>query len=253
MRRALVVTVSDRSARGEREDTGGPLLAGLLRELGLEVDGPVVVPDEVPAVQEALRRGAASYDLVVTTGGTGLAPRDVTPEATAPLLDREVPGIAEALRRRSADRVPTSVLSRGLVGTVGRALVVNLPGSPGGVRDGVGGARAGAGARARAAGRRRGPRVISAPGWPVSLAHGDVVVRPLRAAGRGRLVRGAGPQRALAGPVGGAHPGAAAPAAGPSGTARPSSPRCCAVTARRRGPAGCCRSASPSTARSPAR
>lgn len=135
--RAAVVTVSDRSSRGERPDASGPLLAGLLRELGLEVAEPVVVPDEVPAVQEALRAAVASYDLVVTTGGTGLTPRDVTPEATRPLLDREVPGIAEALRQRSADRVPTSVLSRGLAGTVGRVLVINLPGSTGGVRDGV--------------------------------------------------------------------------------------------------------------------
>jgi molybdenum cofactor synthesis domain-containing protein len=135
--RARVITVSDRSARGERTDTSGPLLAELLRELGLEVDEPAVVPDEVAAVQDALRKAAASYDLVVTTGGTGLSPRDVTPEATAPLLDRQVPGIAEALRGRAADRVPTSVLSRGLVGTIGAALVVNLPGSTGGVRDGV--------------------------------------------------------------------------------------------------------------------
>lgn len=135
--RAQVITVSDRSSRGEREDTSGPLLAELLRGLGLEVGDPVVVPDEVDLVTAALRVAATSYDLVVTTGGTGLSPRDVTPEATRPLLDREVPGIAEALRSRSADRVPTSVLSRGLVGTMGRTLVVNLPGSTGGVRDGV--------------------------------------------------------------------------------------------------------------------
>jgi molybdenum cofactor biosynthesis protein B len=136
-RRAQVVTVSDRSSRAEREDVSGPLLARLLGELGLEVDGPVVVPDEVAAVQAALREAAASYDLVVTTGGTGLSPRDVTPEATLPLLDRQVPGIAEALRRRGAEQVPTAVLSRGLVGTIGTTLVVNLPGSTGGVRDGV--------------------------------------------------------------------------------------------------------------------
>ena len=135
--RARVITVSDRSSRGERADASGPLLAGLLRELGLEVDEPVVVPDEVPAVQAALRDAASAYDLVVTTGGTGLSPRDVTPEATAPLLDRTVPGIAEALRQRNAGRVPTAVLSRGLVGTIGATLVVNLPGSSGGVRDGV--------------------------------------------------------------------------------------------------------------------
>lgn len=135
--RAAVLTVSDRSARGERPDASGPLLAGLLRGLGLDVADPVVVPDEVEAVQEALRAAASSYDLVVTTGGTGLTPRDVTPEATAPLLDRQVPGIAEALRSRNASAVPTAVLSRGLAGTIGTTLVVNLPGSTGGVRDGI--------------------------------------------------------------------------------------------------------------------
>jgi len=135
--RAQVVTVSDRSFWGERPDTSGPVLAGLLREMGLEVGEPVVVPDEVDALQAVLRQAAASYDLVVTTGGTGLSPRDVTPEATGPLLDRQVPGLAEALRQRGSTLVPTAVLSRGLAGTVGRALVVNLPGSTGGVRDGA--------------------------------------------------------------------------------------------------------------------
>lgn len=136
--RAQVVVVSDRSSRGERPDTGGPLLAGLLRELGLDVGDVVLVPDEVEAVQAALRTAVASgHDLVVTTGGTGLSPRDVTPEATAPLLERTVPGLAEALRARGAGAVPTAVLSRGLAGTIGTALVVNLPGSTGGVRDGV--------------------------------------------------------------------------------------------------------------------
>lgn len=136
--RACVVTVSDRSSRGERPDTGGPLLAELLREIGCHVDDVVLVPDEVEAVQGALRGAAGgAYDLVVTTGGTGLSPRDVTPEATAPLLDRAVPGLAEALRSRGAAAVPTAVLSRGLVGTIGSTLVVNLPGSTGGVRDGV--------------------------------------------------------------------------------------------------------------------
>lgn len=136
--RAQVITVSDRCSRGERPDTGGPLLAELLRGLGLEVSEVVLVPDEVDAVQAALRSAAAqAYDLVVTTGGTGLSPRDVTPEATGPLLERSVPGIAEALRARGAQAVPTAALSRGLAGTIGRTLVVNLPGSTGGVRDGV--------------------------------------------------------------------------------------------------------------------
>ena len=136
--RALVVTVSDRSARGERADTSGPLLAGLLSGLGLAVGDVVVVPDEVDAIQGALRAAVeAAYDLVVTTGGTGLSPRDVTPEATGSLLERQAAGIAEALRRQGADAVPTAILSRGLAGTIGSSLVVNLPGSSGGVRDGV--------------------------------------------------------------------------------------------------------------------
>ncbi|HEY9474837.1 MAG TPA: molybdenum cofactor synthesis domain-containing protein [Mycobacteriales bacterium] len=136
--RAAVITASNRSARGEREDTSGQLLARLLGELGCLVDGPVVVPDDVPAIQAALRAAlAAGVDVVVTTGGTGVTPTDVTPEATRPLLDREIPGIAEAIRLASRDRVPTSVLSRGLAGNIGHALVVNLPGSPGGVRDGA--------------------------------------------------------------------------------------------------------------------
>lgn len=136
--RACVVTVSDRSSRGERPDTNGPLLAELLTELGLLVGPVVVVADEIEAVQAALRSAVAQdYDLVVTTGGTGLSPRDLTPEATGPLLERAAPGLSEALRHRNAEQVPTAILSRGVSGTIGRTLVVNLPGSRGGVRDGV--------------------------------------------------------------------------------------------------------------------
>ncbi len=136
--RALVVTVSDRSSRGDRPDTSGPLLASLLSGLGFEVGEVVLVPDEVPAVQEALRSAArASYDLVCTTGGTGLSPRDVTPEATRPLLEREAPGLADALRRQGQSAVPTSILARGVAGTIGATLVVNLPGSSGAVRDAI--------------------------------------------------------------------------------------------------------------------
>lgn len=138
MSSALVITVSDRSSRGEREDTSGPLCASLLAGLGLEVGDVVVVPDEVGAVQDALRAAVRHpYDLVLTTGGTGLSPRDVTPEATLGLLDREAPGLADAVRASGGEAVPTSVLSRGVAGTIGRTLVVNLPGSTGGVRDGV--------------------------------------------------------------------------------------------------------------------
>lgn len=136
--RALVVTVSDRSARGERTDSSGPLVAELVGALGFTVGPVVVVPDEVAAVQDALRAGVRqAYDVVLTTGGTGLSPRDVTPEATRELLERDAPGVADAVRAQGREQVPTSVLSRGVAGTIGRTLVVNLPGSTGGVRDGV--------------------------------------------------------------------------------------------------------------------
>jgi molybdenum cofactor synthesis domain-containing protein len=135
---AAVITASNRSARGEREDTSGRLLVQLLSAAGCTVPPPVVVPDDVPAIQAAVRAAlAAGASVVVTTGGTGVTPTDVTPEATRPLLDREIPGIAEAIRLAARERVPTSVLSRGVAGTIGGTLVVNLPGSPGGVRDGM--------------------------------------------------------------------------------------------------------------------
>ncbi|MEV4504963.1 MogA/MoaB family molybdenum cofactor biosynthesis protein [Streptomyces klenkii] len=135
--RALVVTASNRAAAGVYEDKGGPLLAAGLTAMGFAVDGPVVVPDGDP-VAAALRDGvAAAYDVIVTTGGTGLSPTDRTPEATRPLLDREVPGIAEAVRAEGLAKVPTAALSRGLAGLAGRTLIVNLPGSMGGVRDGL--------------------------------------------------------------------------------------------------------------------
>jgi molybdenum cofactor biosynthesis protein B len=135
--RARVVTISDRSHGGLRHDTSGPLLAELLTELGFDVAPVVVVPDEPQEIAAAVVAAAADADLVVTTGGTGLAPRDVTPEAVAPLLDRPVPGIVEALRLFNRDKVPTTILSRAVAGTIGGALVVTLPGSTGGVRDGV--------------------------------------------------------------------------------------------------------------------
>lgn len=137
--RALVVTVSDRAHRGVYPDRSGPLLVTGLAGLGFAVPAPVVVPDELDQIAAAVRAAVdGGADLVVTTGGTGLAPRDVTPEATRGLLDRELPGLAEALRAAGRDKVPTAVLSRGLAGTRGTALIVNLPGSTGGVRDGLG-------------------------------------------------------------------------------------------------------------------
>jgi molybdenum cofactor synthesis domain-containing protein len=135
--RALVVTASNRAAAGVYEDRGGPLIADALERFGFDVDGPQVVPDGDP-VQAALRAGVdAGYDVILTTGGTGVSPTDRTPEATHAVLDREVPGIAEAIRAFGRDKVPTAVLSRGLAGVAGGTLIVNLPGSTGGVRDGL--------------------------------------------------------------------------------------------------------------------
>jgi len=136
--RAAVITVSDRSHGGLRHDSSGPLLASLLTDLGFAVDDVVVVPDEIAAVQAAVRAAVdAGVDVVVTTGGTGFAPRDVTPEAVRPLLERDAPGIVEALRQHRRDEVPTTILSRAVAGTVGASFVLTLPGSTGGVRDGV--------------------------------------------------------------------------------------------------------------------
>jgi molybdenum cofactor synthesis domain-containing protein len=135
--RARVVVASNRAAAGVYADTSGPLLVAGLRELGCDVDDPVVVPDG-PPVAAALREAVdAGYDLVLTSGGTGVTPTDRTPEATREVLDYEVPGIAEAIRAHSRDKVPTAALSRGLAGVAGRTLVVNLPGSTGGARDGL--------------------------------------------------------------------------------------------------------------------
>ncbi|MGW1837990.1 MogA/MoaB family molybdenum cofactor biosynthesis protein [Streptomyces sp. BBFR2] len=135
--RALVITASNRAAAGVYPDKGGPLLAEGLTAMGFTVDGPRVVPDGAP-VEQALREAvAAGYDAVVTTGGTGLSPTDRTPEATRAVLDRDIPGIPEALRAAGREAVPTAALSRGLAGIAGTTLIVNLPGSSGGVRDGL--------------------------------------------------------------------------------------------------------------------
>ncbi|MET7483248.1 MogA/MoaB family molybdenum cofactor biosynthesis protein [Streptomyces sp. NPDC005538] len=135
--RALVLTASNRAAAGVYEDKGGPLIADGLKGFGFTVDGPQVVPDGDP-VEAALRAAvAAGYDAVVTTGGTGVSPTDRTPEATRAVIDYEVPGIAEAIRAFGREKVPTAALSRGLAGVAGRTLIVNLPGSTGGVKDGL--------------------------------------------------------------------------------------------------------------------
>ncbi|HEV2861865.1 MAG TPA: MogA/MoaB family molybdenum cofactor biosynthesis protein [Pyrinomonadaceae bacterium] len=135
--RAVVITVSDRSARGEREDASGPLLAELLREAGAEVVAQEVVTDDLEPLSAKLREYADRGDvnLVLTTGGTGLAPRDNTPEATRAVIEREVPGLAEAMRAETLKQTPTAILSRAVCGVRSGALVVNLPGSPKGVRE----------------------------------------------------------------------------------------------------------------------
>jgi molybdenum cofactor biosynthesis protein B len=136
--RAVVVTCSDRSHGQLRHDESGPLLAGLLRELGFDVGEVLVVPDEVEEIEGVLRRAVqARVELVATTGGTGFAPRDVTPEATRRVIDRESPGLAEALRQYNREKVPTTILSRAVAGVTQGTVIVNLPGSTSGVRDGV--------------------------------------------------------------------------------------------------------------------
>jgi molybdenum cofactor biosynthesis protein B len=132
---AAVLTISDGVAHGVREDTSGDLLAELLGGEGYDVVRRIV-PDDRAEIAHALRELARDCRLVLTTGGTGLAPRDVTPEATRDVLDRPAPGIAEALRADSRAKTPHGLLARGVAGTVGRTLVVNLPGSTGGCRDG---------------------------------------------------------------------------------------------------------------------
>lgn len=135
--RALVVTASNRAAAGVYEDKGGPLISDGLKQFGFAVDGPQIVPDGDP-VEAALRAGVdAGYDVIVTTGGTGISPTDATPEATRKVIDHEVPGIAEAIRAYGREKVPTAALSRGLAGVARGTLIVNLPGSTGGVKDGL--------------------------------------------------------------------------------------------------------------------
>jgi len=134
--RAAVVTVSDGVSAGVREDLSGDVLAELLRDEGFEVER-TVVPDDVEPIAHAIRAfGDSGVSLVLTTGGTGFAPRDVTPEATRGVIEREAPALAEAIRADALTRTPHALLSRGIAGLRGATLVVNLPGSPGGCRDG---------------------------------------------------------------------------------------------------------------------
>jgi molybdenum cofactor synthesis domain-containing protein len=137
--RALVVAISTRAAAGVYADRTGPVIVDALTALGFDVDGPTVVPDG-PEIESILSSAVHDdYDVVVTTGGTGLSPNDVTPEHTLAIVRREVPGLAEAIRLAGLNAgIPTAALSRGVAGIAGNTLIVNLPGSPGGVKDGLG-------------------------------------------------------------------------------------------------------------------
>jgi molybdenum cofactor synthesis domain-containing protein len=134
---AVVITVSDSAHSGKRGDLSGPEARKTLEALGLKVDGPLVVADEADRIVELLISSAARADLVVTTGGTGFGPRDVTPEATRRVIDREAPGLSELMRLKGLEKTAFAALSRGVCGIRGRSLIVNLPGSPKGVADGL--------------------------------------------------------------------------------------------------------------------
>jgi molybdenum cofactor synthesis domain-containing protein len=138
MKRAAVITASNRAFNGVYEDTSGQVLLNGLKSLGYDIESVLVVPDEIEkisiAIQAEIKDGV---DLVVTTGGTGISPFDVTPEATAPLIQKQMPGILEALRAYSREKVPTTDLSRGVAGVTDKTLIINLPGSPGAAKDGL--------------------------------------------------------------------------------------------------------------------
>ena len=135
--RAAAITISDRSHRGERPDVSGPVLVGLLEAAGATLAEATVIPDDAPMIAATLIRLADELgcDLILTTGGTGLSPRDVTPEATQRVIERRVPGMEDAIRQESLRQTPYAMLSRGLVGVRGRTLIINLPGSPKAVRE----------------------------------------------------------------------------------------------------------------------
>jgi molybdopterin adenylyltransferase len=135
--RAGVITVSDKGSRGEREDTSGGEILSMLKETGISVAHSMIIPDEVPRIKEALIEYADGkrLALILTTGGTGVSPRDVTPDATLDVIDKEIPGMAEAMRHASLAITPHAMISRAVAGIRGRSLIINLPGSPKGVRE----------------------------------------------------------------------------------------------------------------------
>ena len=138
MMNAWIITASNRASAGIYEDLSGNILSTGLAELGYEISAQIILPDDKTRIASKIKEGIEKQvNLIVTTGGTGISPTDVTPEATKELIQRELPGVMEALRAYSRDRVPTSDLTRGLAGVSGKSFILNLPGSPGGVKDGL--------------------------------------------------------------------------------------------------------------------
>jgi molybdenum cofactor synthesis domain-containing protein len=138
MKRAVVITASNRAFNGVYEDRSGQILLAGLRQLGYEIPQVTLLPDDADQIASAIKGAiAAEVDLVVTTGGTGVSPFDLTPEATEPLVAKKMPGILEALRAYAREKVPTTDLSRGVAGVTNKTLIINLPGSPGGAKDGL--------------------------------------------------------------------------------------------------------------------
>ena len=138
MKRAAVITASNRAFNGVYEDTSGQVLLNGLKSLGYDIESVQVVPDEIEKISTAIQYEIKNgVDLVVTTGGTGISPFDITPDATAPLIQKQMPGILEALRAYSREKVPTTDLSRGVAGVTNKTLIINLPGSPGAAKDGL--------------------------------------------------------------------------------------------------------------------
>jgi molybdenum cofactor synthesis domain-containing protein len=137
MFKVVILTISDRGSKGEREDTSGPFIKEMIRDLPAEVIHYEIIPDEKDAIIEALKKSAdrLNADLILTTGGTGLSPRDVTPDATLKVIEKEIPGFSEAMRAESFKKTPHAMISRAVVGIRGTSLIVNLPGSPKGVKE----------------------------------------------------------------------------------------------------------------------